>query len=141
MELTNAGSGAQAGFSAIETLIALLLLVIGIGAMTTGFTDGHRVAHQIDRRQQAIASARDKVTELLARDYDAIATPTQPGEQTTAGVLVGEDHLNGISRQWVVEPDHPAPGLARVWVMTSWTRSGAIQTYQLAGLRSEGLTP
>ena len=131
----------NAGFSLIETLIALVLLTAGIAAVTTGFTEGHRLANEVGLRQRAISLARDKLAEKLAMRFDVVATPTLTQERVEAGAVMGEDEISGVSRTWVVEPDRPAPGLVRVWVATSWIRRGAVQTYGLAGLLAEGVTP
>lgn len=138
--MNGAATSDQAGFSLIETLVALLLLAVGVAAVTTGFTQGHRVAEEVGRRQRAISLAQDKLAEKLARSYDMVAAPTLTTERVEGSVLIGEDEANGISRIWVVEPDQPAPGLARVWVATHWTRQGTLHTYQIAGLLAEGLT-
>jgi len=135
-----AASG-EAGFSLIETLVALVLLTVGVAAVTTGFAEGHRLADEVGLRQRAISLAQDKLTEKLAMKFGSLTAPTQAHERLDAGVLVGQDEIYGVSRTWVIEPDHPAPGLVRVWVVTNWTRRGATQTYQIAGLVAEGITP
>jgi prepilin-type N-terminal cleavage/methylation domain-containing protein len=131
----------QEGFSLIETLVALVLLVIGVAAVTTGFVEGHRLAEETGTRQRAISLAQDKLAQTLARTYDAITIPDQATERVEGGMLIGEDEVNGIARTWVVEPDYPAPGLSRVWIATRWIRRGAVQTVQVAGLLAEGLPP
>lgn len=130
----------QAGFSLIETLVALVLLAIGVAAVTTGFTEGHRVADEVGRRQRAMALAQDKLAGKLARPYRIVTDPTEVTERVESGVLIGEDEVNGISRRWVVETDYPAPGLARVWVAARWMRRDSVQTFEIAGLVAEGLT-
>jgi len=139
--MTDLEKSTQAGFSLIETLVALVLLTVGVAAVTTGFTEGYRLADEVGRRQQGISLAQDKLAEKLAMRFDTITIPTQAGERVQAGSLVGHDEMNGVSRTWVVEPNHLAPGLARVWVATRWTRRGAVQTYPIAGLLAEGVTP
>lgn len=124
----------EAGFSLLEVLIALLLLVVGVAAVTTGFTQGHRVASEVGLRQQAFRLAHTKATEKLAQDYGTIAVPTSADERIEGAVLFGEDTVGGVSRRWAVEKDRPAPGLARVWVTVRWVRRGSIQTFCLAGL-------
>jgi prepilin-type N-terminal cleavage/methylation domain-containing protein len=136
----SAASG-EAGFSLIETLVALVLLTVGVAAVTTGFTEGRRLADEVGRRQRAISLAQDKLAEKLTMRFDAIAIPTQAGERVEAGALVGQDEMNGVARTWVVEPNHLVPGLARVWVATRWTRRGEVQSYPIAGLLAEGVTP
>jgi prepilin-type N-terminal cleavage/methylation domain-containing protein len=131
----------QAGFSLIETLVALVLLVIGVAAVTTGFVEGHRLADETGTRQRAISLAQDKLAQTLARADDAITISDQATERVEGGILVGEDQVNGIVRTWVVEPHYPAQGLSRVWIAARWMRRGAVQTVQVAGLRAEGLTP
>jgi prepilin-type N-terminal cleavage/methylation domain-containing protein len=139
--MNRSAASADAGFSLVEILVALVLLTVGVAAVTTGFTEGQRIADEVSRRQRAISLAQDKLAEKLAMRFDAIITPTRPHERVEAGTLMGQDERNGVSRTWFVEPDHPAPGLARVWVATSWTRRGTVQTYQIAGLLAQGGTP
>ena len=129
------------GFSLIETLIALVLLMVGIAATTTGFSEGQRLAGEVALRQRAVSLARDKLTEKLGMTSDAITSVRQPHERIENGVLVGQDWIEGISRTWVVEPDQPARGLIRVWVSASWVRRGARDSYQVAGLLADGVTP
>jgi len=131
----------DAGFSLVETLIALVLLTLGVAAMTTGFSEGQRVAGEVALRQRAISLAQDKLREKLAMTSDAIMSATQPDERIESGVLVGQDRIAGISRMWVIEPDLPAPGVIRVWVAASWVRRGVRDSYQVAGLLAKGVTP
>jgi prepilin-type N-terminal cleavage/methylation domain-containing protein len=132
---------AQAGFSLIETLVALVLLAIGVAAITRGFIEGTRVSGEVDRRQRAIWLAQDKLAEKLAQRYETVALPGRAAERLEGGVLIGEDMTDGISRIWVAEPDYPVPGVSRVWVAARWERRGVVQTHQLAGLMAESLAP
>ncbi len=141
MAVTDSRGTRQAGFTLIETLVALALLAIGVAAVTVGFHEGNRVSSDVDQRQRAMELAQDKLAELLAHSYETVATPRRAAERIEGGVLIGEDHINGISRRWVVEPGYPVPGVARVWVAARWVRRGVVQTYQLAGLSAEGLAP
>jgi hypothetical protein len=133
--------GREGGFSAIETLIALFILTIGISAVATGLTEGRRIASDADHRQRAIWLADNKVTEKLALGYDAALVPIDPAEHVERGVLVGEDEQEGVVRRWWVEPDWPGRGSLRVFVATQWTRRSEPQTYTVAGLLTNGLTP
>jgi prepilin-type N-terminal cleavage/methylation domain-containing protein len=141
MAVTDARGARQAGFTLIETLVALALLAIGVTAVTVGFHEGNRVSGDVDQRQRAMGLAQDKLAELLAHSYATVATPRRAAERIEGGALIGEDRVNGISRRWVVEPGFPAPGIARVWVAARWVRRGTAHTYQLAGLLAEGLAP
>ncbi|MEW6682434.1 MAG: hypothetical protein AB1451_05870 [Nitrospirota bacterium] len=139
--MTGSSTTGDAGFSLIDTLAALGLLAIGVAAVTTGFTEGHRLADEVGRRQRAIVLAQDKLAEKLSVSDNAIMLPSEMGERVEAGVLLGEDQVNGVSRRWVVEPDFPAPGLFRVWVTTRWTQRSVAHVFQVAGVRGEGLVP
>lgn len=132
---------AQAGFSLIETLVALVLLAIGVAATTRGFMEGTRVSGEVDQRQRAIWLAHDKLAEKLAQSYDTVALPSRAAERLESGVLIGEDMANGVSRIWVAEPGYPVPGVSRVWVAVRWERRGVVQTHRLTGLVAEGLAP
>jgi type II secretory pathway pseudopilin PulG len=131
----------EGGFSAIETLVALFILTIGISAAATGLTEGRRIASDADHRQRAIWLADNKVTEKLALGYHAALVPVDPTEHVEGGALVGEDQEEGVVRRWWVEPDWPGPGSIRVFVATQWTRRSAPQTYTVAGVLTSGLTP
>ncbi len=139
MAMKSPAAADQAGFSLVETLVALVLLAIGVAAVTTGFSQGHRVADEVRQRQRAIWLAQDKMAEKLARTYDTVTVPIRAAERVEGGVLIGADEAGGVVREWVIEADQPAPGLARVWVATRWTQRGAGYTYQIAGLLAEGL--
>ena len=131
----------EAGFSAIETLAALCVLTIGITAVSTGLTEGRRIATEADRRQRAVWLAYDKMTEKLALSYHAAGAPGGTTERVADRVLLGEDEEDGITRRWWVEEDWSAPGIVRVSVVTQWTRRGKVQTYVIGGLVASGLTP
>jgi Tfp pilus assembly protein PilV len=140
MELSRV-QGREGGFSAIETLVALLILTIGITAAATGLTEGLRIAAEADHRQRAIWLADNKMTEKMALGAAEAAVPVEPTEQVEGGVLVGEDEEDGIARRWWVEPGWSDQGLVRVFVVTQWTRRSEPQTYPAAGLLAKGLTP
>lgn len=139
--MTTSSASKQAGFTLIETLVALMLVLIGLAAVTKGFVEGHRLAAEAGQRQRAISLAQEKLAERLAQPYDAVATPITNAERAISGGMIGEDEVNGVLRVWVVETDHPASGLARVWVATRWVQREAPQTYQTAGLLANGLSP
>jgi Tfp pilus assembly protein PilV len=131
----------EGGFSAIETLVAVLILTIGITAVANGLTEGLRIAGEADHRQRAIWLADNKMAEKLAVGYAEAAVPVDPAEHVEEDALVGEDEQDGITRRWWVEPGWSDQGLVRVFVVTQWTRRGDPQTYTVAGLLASGLTP
>jgi prepilin-type N-terminal cleavage/methylation domain-containing protein len=141
MAMTGFATRNQAGFSLIETMVALALLVVGLAAATKGFVEAQRVAIEVAQRERAISLAHDKLTERLGRPYADVATPTDAAERVVDEGMLGQDDVSGISRTWVVQTGYPIRGLARVWVATRWVRRGEIQSYQTAGLLAEGLSP
>ena len=119
------------GFSLIETLIALGLLVIGILAVTTVFTEGRRILGDAERRRSAVWLGREKMEEKVGQAYDTLVERAGDAERLEDGILVGEDLHGGIIRAWTVEPDRPAPGMARVGVTTRWPERGAIRSFRV----------
>ena len=129
------------GFSLIETLIALGLLVIGVLAVTTVFTEGRRILGDAERRRSAVWLGREKMEEKVGQAYDTLVERAGDAERLDEGVLIGEDRHGGIVRVWMVEPDRPLPGVARVVVTTRWSERGAIRSFHVVGLKARGRAP
>ncbi len=129
------------GFSLIETLIALGLLVIGILAVTTVFTEGRRILGDAERRRSAVWLGREKMEEKVGQAYDTLVEGGDMSERIENGILIGEDRHGGIVRAWTVEPDRPEPGMARVGVTIRWTERGAIRSFRVVGFKARGRTP
>lgn len=131
----------ERGFSLIETLIALGLLVIGVLAVTTVFTEGRRVLGDAERRRSAVWLGREKMEEKLGQAYDTLAERAGDAERLDDGVLIGEDRHGGIIRAWTVDPARPLPGVARVVVTTRWNEHGAIRSFRVVGFKARGRAP
>jgi prepilin-type N-terminal cleavage/methylation domain-containing protein len=136
--MTSIPSAGDPGFSALETLVAMLVLAIGVTAISTAFTEGRRVATEADRRQRAIWFAEDKLAEKLALGYEKAAQLVGADEHIEGRNLVGQDVRDGLRRTWWVEPGWSAAGVMRVVVIAEWTRRGVPQGYQVAGLLARG---
>ena len=131
----------ERGFSLVETLIALGLLVIGVLSVTTVFTEGRLVLGDAERRRSAVWLGREKMEEKLGQAYDTLVERVGINERFEEGVLIGEDRHGGIIRVWTVEPDRPVPGVARVGVTTRWTGRGAIRSFRVVGFKAQGRSP
>ncbi len=131
----------ERGFSLIETLIALGLLVIGVLAVTTVFTEGRRILGDAERRRSAVWLGREKMEEKVGQAYDTLVERGGMNERIENGMLIGEDRHGGIIRVWTVEPDRPEPGMARVGVTTRWTERGVIRSFRAVGFKAQGRTP
>lgn len=131
----------ERGFSLIETLIALGLLVIGVLAVTTVFTEGRRILGDAERRRSAVWLGREKMEEKVGQAYDTLVERGGMNERIENGMLIGEDRHGGIVRVWTVEPDRPLPGMARVGVTTRWTERGVIRSFRAVGFKAQGRTP
>lgn len=129
------------GFSLIETLIALGLLVIGVLAVTAAFTEGRRALGDAERRRSAVWLGREKMEEKLGQAYDTLVERAGDAERFEERVLIGEDRHDGIIRIWTVEPDRRVPGVARVGVTTRWTERGMIRSFRVVGFKAHGRTP
>jgi prepilin-type N-terminal cleavage/methylation domain-containing protein len=131
----------ERGFSLIETLIALGLLVIGVLSVTTVFTEGRRVLGDAERRRSAVWLGREKMEEKVGQAYDTLLQRGGMNERIEDGMLIGEDRHGGIIRVWTVEPDRPESGMARVGVTTRWTERGVIRSFRAVGFKAQGRTP
>jgi prepilin-type N-terminal cleavage/methylation domain-containing protein len=131
----------ERGFSLIETLIALGLLVIGVLAVTTVFTEGRRVLGDAEHRRSAVWLGREKMEEKLGQAYEALVERVGDAERLDDGMLLGEDRHGGIIRVWTVESARPLPGMARVGVTTRWTERGVIRSFRIVGFKAQGRSP
>lgn len=139
MALTRTRHLTTGGFSLIEVLVALALLVIGVLAVTAGFTEGQRRLADADRRRAAVSFAHAKLDEKMALNYDTVATPQTPIEHLEGTTLVGEDEHEGLVRLWTVELDRPVRGMVRVWVGVRWTHRGVERVSPIVGWKAEGM--
>ena len=128
----------RAGFSLIEVLVALCILVVGVLGVTRMFSEGRRIFGEVEQRRSAVWLAHDKLEAKLGQEYETLVAPTNGSERTEGGMLVGEDQREGLVRKWRIEVDRPAPGLTSIWVATQWIERGAGRSVLLVGIRARG---
>lgn len=128
----------QGGFSLIETLVALCILVVGVLGVTRMFSEGRRIFGDVEQRRAAVWLAHDKLEAKLGQEYETLVAPTNGSERIEGGMLVGEDERGGLVRGWRIEVDRPAPGLTSIWVATQWTERGAPRSVLLVGFKARG---
>jgi len=97
----------NAGFSLLETLVALTVFSIASVALTLGVTTSIRTNNASEHLTQATILAQDKLEALLA-----VAPVLNAGIDTPRA---------GFSRAWTVVSDTPRVGVSQINVSVSWT--------------------
>lgn len=138
MELGSARRSGESGISVIETLVALVLLGVGVAAVATGFTQGLRLSAESLQRQRAVWLAHEKLTSKLSVAADRVGHPVDTTERTVAAGLAGQDHVGGIARSWTVEIDRPSSGVATITVEVEWARRGERLRFRVGSLLADG---
>src|SRR5689334_11444447 len=97
----------NAGFSLLETLVALTVFSIASVALTLGVTTSIRANNTSEHLTQATILAQDKLQALLA---------------TPPILIAGSDTPRiGFSRTWTITSDSPHVGVSQIDVSVSWT--------------------
>jgi prepilin-type N-terminal cleavage/methylation domain-containing protein len=128
------------GFSMIETMVAVFVLVVGILAVSTMYLESQRVVHETERRRTALWLTRDKIGQKIGSPYPELTMPGA-GERLADGVLTGEDEPGGMFRTWTVQPDRPQPEIALIRATTKWTERGRPRSVTLVALKARGSAP
>lgn len=114
-------SNEEKGFTLVEVLVALFLLVVGILgtiAVTATIISGNSLGQ---RMTTASTLAQYKMEELKNTDYDSLASSTSPETVETY-----------YSRSWTVSAaDTPTTGMKTVEVAVSFSWKGATRTVTL----------
>ena len=106
----------EGGFSLIEVMVALLLLLIGISGILTIQLSSMKASAYSRHATEAIILAEDKMEELMTISAATIAD----GNDTVDSQ--GVDDVAGFyERSWVVEPTGP---LNTITVQVSWDEKG-----------------
>lgn len=117
----------EQGFTLVEILIALFILVVGILgtiAVTATVVSGNSLAK---RTTTASTLAQHKMEELKNADYDGLASSTGP---ETVDAL--------YQRSWIVSAaDTPLTGMKTVAVTVSFAWKGAMRTVTLKTIVAE----
>lgn len=98
------------GFSLIEVLVAMFVLVAGICIVASAMGQSSRAARLALDRAHAERALREKVAELRTSPYGSLASGS---DAVTAGDVP-------VTRQWWVEAG-PVSGTKRIRVEVSWT--------------------
>jgi type IV pilus modification protein PilV len=112
------------GFTLIEVLIAIIVLVIGllgvVGVATTVIS-GNTLARELTT---ATTLAQDKIEELKSADYATITT----GDDTQESIY---------TRTWTVTADSPVAGMKTISVAVSFSWKGTTHTVTLKTMVKE----
>ncbi|GAB4125741.1 MAG: type II secretion system minor pseudopilin GspI [Rhodothalassiaceae bacterium] len=96
----------EAGFSLIETMVALMLFALSALALMASATAASRHAHHLELRETAAILAENLLVERLA----ARAAPD-------IGIVPGESEIGGRHFRWAVRSiATEAPGMLRIEV-------------------------
>jgi prepilin-type N-terminal cleavage/methylation domain-containing protein len=136
---TTGGEGRRAserGFTLIELMIALTIMLIGITGILAMYTTSIRATSYSRHATEAMILGEDKLEEFTATRYDQLLLlggdcvfdpelepPGDPCEQVNAqGIVDPPDGDFTYGRSWVIEPVAGAedPSLVTVRVFVSW---------------------
>lgn len=112
--------GNPAGFTLIEILIAILLLVValvGMASVTTMVIKGNAFSKMTTT---ATTLARDKMESIKDTSYAALAAGTSTDYATVAGTVQASSSGAYFSRTSTVTADTPAANMKTVVVTVSW---------------------
>lgn len=102
--MTRRGEG---GFTVVEVLVAMTILLVGIGATVTALTGSRRLTQKSERTDQGVAIAQREVERMRSMKFENIATKTLPdattGQPAGLNLLVA---ISGVIRLQVNVPQH-----------------------------------
>ncbi len=120
---------AEKGFTMVEMLVAIVVLALGIMAVSAIFPLSLRVAQNMRTITKGTAYAHQKLDELRTLPFNSATLDTGTGTKTFAA----ETLENKYVRQYRVDGSIPMTGMKRVMVRVSWTHpdtdSVVIYTY------------
>lgn len=129
--LLNKAIRARRGFSLIEVMIGLVILLIALSAAAALSINNARLIARNQFAVHAANLAEYKMEELRNADFAALAPGADPTTLTSNGGGGG----GGIfTRSWTVNNDTPDVGLKTAVVEVTWDQFGATQTYSLTGV-------
>lgn len=106
----------EKGFSLIETLIAALILAIGMLAVTAVYPKAISVIAAGDNRLKASSLAQKKLEEL----FDAAASGDLSGKLSSGTHRDQPDPK--FTRTWSIVNNHPETGVLSLCVTVAWGR-------------------
>ena len=116
----------QAGFSAVETIVAVVLFGILMLGFVGIFPLGLRTVEKGERMTAASSLAQDEIErlkQLRAADPDLIAGAHTDGANPILGAY---------SRSWVVTDDDPMAGMKRLDMTVTFSERGVVRTINMS---------
>lgn len=117
------------GFSLIDVLIAMVILLITIGWATQIAIQLVRTTQEDGRITAASNLADYKLEELRNMDYAAVVDGAEASTIDSMGNSPGE-----FTRSWSVLNDTPDTGMKFITVSISWDQWNETRTYQMTGV-------
>jgi prepilin-type N-terminal cleavage/methylation domain-containing protein len=74
--------GAEAGFTLVEVLVAVMIIALGITSALTVFDVSTRATFNAERSQVAVDEAQRQMEDMRALDYDQVALSSTPATTT-----------------------------------------------------------
>jgi type IV pilus assembly protein PilV len=109
-----------AGFTLVELMIALVVIAIGIIALSGVQTRSSRDVYATGRATQALAMAEDRVEQIRSVGYTAAASDS--GQTTVFS--------------WIARVDSTAPDLKHIDVTVTWPEQSQTRAVELQTLLS-----
>jgi type IV pilus modification protein PilV len=139
MESSREGA-AQAGFSLLEVMIALVVLGIGMLGVAAAQLKALQFAAESDNRTQAMYLAEEQLERFLAMTpTDPALSPAggtggDPNEIVLANLVTDTRNDEGVGEQtayrrtWQIEQDTPEANLRRITVRVRWSANGNLNS-------------
>jgi len=121
---------AEKGLTLLEVLVAMVVLSLGLLALTKMQIAAIQVNAVSGRLTQGTTIAQDKVEQLMALPYDdaKLDDQTPVGEVTT---YTETRPAQGYTITWTVDQD-PAVGVKTINLKVTWSNRGTKKTFDLA---------
>jgi len=117
------------GFTLIEVLAALVLLLITLLGLSSLLTTTIQANAYARRMTTATSLAQDKLEEIRNMAYTAVTTGSDSSPLTETGGTGGSGAI--YTRSWTVATDSPIAGTKTVTVTVTWTDQMGPHTVQL----------
>ena len=121
----------ETGLTLPEVLVAMVVLSLGLLALTKMQITAIQVNSASSRLTQGTTIAQDKVEQLMALPY----TDAQLDDQTPVGQVTTYTETRatqGYTITWQVDQDTPAVGVKTINLTVTWRNRGRQQTFSLA---------
>ncbi|MBM3225068.1 MAG: hypothetical protein FJZ47_14875 [Candidatus Tectomicrobia bacterium] len=118
------------GVSIVETMIALVVIVVGLAALRHAFPNNHAIERHASERVQAALLGKHHLEQLRMRGFPALATARF--EPTPA--LFVDSHAQVVEGpfRWRAEVQHEAEDLLAVYVRVVWPWPAQTHQVELA---------